>query len=81
MLSRETAAALAAHAGTPSIDLPAQQLRAGDAVHDFAIDPEAKAILIGGLDAIDLTLQSANIIAAWQARDRNDRPWACLQPI
>ena len=80
VLPREAIAALAAHDGALSIELPAQQLRAGDAVHDFAIDPEAKAMLIGGLDAIDLTLQSADVIAAWQARDRNDRPWVYLQP-
>jgi 3-isopropylmalate/(R)-2-methylmalate dehydratase small subunit len=62
------------------IDLPAQTVTAGDVVHPFAIDAEAKAMLIGGLDAIDLTLLSADRIAAWQARNRTERPWVYLAP-
>lgn len=71
-------AALAAVDGPLSIDLPAQQVMAGGAVFDFVIDAEAKAMLVGGLDAIDLTLQHVDAISAWQARNRAARPWVYL---
>jgi len=32
-------------------------------------------ILLAGLDAIGLTLRDADLIAAWQAADRSERPW------
>jgi 3-isopropylmalate/(R)-2-methylmalate dehydratase small subunit len=70
--------AIAALVGAVSIDLAAQTVTAGSRCFEFAIDAEAKAMLIGGLDAIDLTLQSADAIAAWQAADRRDRPWVYL---
>ena len=41
---------------------------------------EGKAMLLGGLDAIDLTLQSGETIAAWIAADRRSRPWVYLEP-
>jgi 3-isopropylmalate/(R)-2-methylmalate dehydratase small subunit len=44
----------------------------------FALDPEAKAMLMEGLDAIDLTLKLGSEIAAFQARDRVERPWVYL---
>jgi 3-isopropylmalate/(R)-2-methylmalate dehydratase small subunit len=77
VLPRDAVAALAV-AGTVSIDLPAQTVAAGDLAFSFVIDAEAKAMLIGGLDAIDLTLQQGDAIAAWQARDRAARPWVYL---
>jgi 3-isopropylmalate/(R)-2-methylmalate dehydratase small subunit len=77
VLPREAVTALAA-AGPVSIDLPAQTVQAGDLTFDFAIDAEAKAMLIGGLDAIDLTLQHAAHIREWQAADRLARPWVYL---
>lgn len=70
--------AITALAGPLSINLPAQTLTAGARKFDFPIDAEAKAMLIGGLDAIDLTLLSAAAIAAWQACDRQARPWVYL---
>jgi 3-isopropylmalate/(R)-2-methylmalate dehydratase small subunit len=70
--------AIATLVGVVSIDLPRQTVTAGSERFAFAIDAEAKAMLIGGLDAIDLTLQSADAIAAWQARDRLARPWVYL---
>jgi 3-isopropylmalate/(R)-2-methylmalate dehydratase small subunit len=76
VLPRATIAALAGEAIT--IDLPAQTVSVGADVHCFTIDAEARAMLIGGLDAIDLTLQSADRIAAWQARNRIARPWVYL---
>ncbi len=45
----------------------------------FTIDPEAKAMLLEGLDVIDLTLKQGNAIAAWTANDRLARPWVYLE--
>ena len=59
-----------------TVDLPAQTI----AGHSFAIDSEAKAMLVGGLDAIALTLKRADAIATWATRDRTVRPWVYLQP-
>ena len=59
-----------------TIDLPTQ-LAGG---HPFAIDAEAKSMLLEGLDAIDLTLKHRDAIAAWQAADRQQRPWVYLEP-
>jgi 3-isopropylmalate/(R)-2-methylmalate dehydratase small subunit len=79
VLPREKVAALAAAEGPVAIDLAAQTVTAAGVSFDFAIDPEAKAMLIGGLDAIDLTLLSVDRIAAWQARNRTERPWVYLE--
>jgi 3-isopropylmalate/(R)-2-methylmalate dehydratase small subunit len=62
-----------------TIDLPAQTL--SDAAGNkttFAIEDEAKAMLIGGLDAIDLTLQRSAQIDAFREADRLRRPWIYL---
>nr|WP_310523351.1 3-isopropylmalate dehydratase small subunit [Polymorphobacter sp.] len=77
-LPRAAVAALAASPAPLTIDLPAQTVTAPGLHFAFAIDAEAKAMLIGGLDAIDLTLQSADAIAAWQSRNRLARPWVYL---
>ncbi len=63
-----------------TIDLEQQSIASGDGRWEFSIDEEARTILIEGLDAIDLTLKHAAAIAAWQAQDRNDRPWVYLNP-
>ena len=54
-----------------TIDLAAQTANG----HPFEIEAEAKAMLLHGLDAIDLTLQHKAAIADWQAQDRIARPW------
>jgi 3-isopropylmalate/(R)-2-methylmalate dehydratase small subunit len=73
------AAAFAADPGPITIDLPAQSVTtASGERHGFAIDDEAKAMLIGGLDAIDLTLTRRDEIEAFRATDRTHRPWAYL---
>lgn len=56
------------------VDLPAQTV----AGHAFEIDAEAKAMLVEGLDAINLTLKHADAIAAYHTRDRAVRPWVYL---
>ena len=58
------------------IDLTSQTVSAGAESWHFAIDPEAKAMLAEGLDAIDLTLKQKPAILAWLAGDRQARPWA-----
>lgn len=62
-----------------TIDLSTQKI----SIHEgqswtFHINEEAKAMLIEGLDAIDLSLKMANNIATWQEADRAQRPWIYL---
>ncbi|MBX3564186.1 MAG: 3-isopropylmalate dehydratase small subunit [Sphingomonas sp.] len=62
--------------GPITIDLPRQILTTTSGREmPFAIDAEAKAMLIGGLDAIDLTLTRADEIARFREQDRARRPW------
>ena len=42
------------------------------------LDDEPKAMLLEGLDAIDLTLKQRPAIEAFRARDRAARPWIYL---
>ena len=60
------------------IDLVSQTVTSGACVHSFAIDPEAKAMLVSGLDGIDLTLLHAAAIANFHTADRTRRPWIYL---
>jgi 3-isopropylmalate/(R)-2-methylmalate dehydratase small subunit len=60
-----------------TIDLPAQTVTdAAGQTTSFAIDDEAKAMLVGGLDAIALTLRHRDAIAAFRQADAVRRPWA-----
>ena len=62
-----------------TIDLPAQMVAlTKDRSWNFTIAEEAKAMLLEGLDAIDLTLKNTDSIAAWQQADREARPWIYL---
>ena len=61
------------------IDLAAQTVKAGDKTWRFAIDDEAKTMLLEGLDAIDLTLKHRSAIASWTDADRAARPWVYLE--
>jgi 3-isopropylmalate/(R)-2-methylmalate dehydratase small subunit len=67
----------AAHRVT--VDLEAQTVTgpAGE-VHRFELDDEPRAMLLEGLDAIDLTLKQRPAIAAFRERDRRERPWIYL---
>ncbi|MDX6688942.1 MAG: 3-isopropylmalate/(R)-2-methylmalate dehydratase small subunit [Solirubrobacteraceae bacterium] len=51
------------------IDLDAQEVRFGDQVASFEIDPEIKHRLLNGLDDIAMTLQEDDAISAYE-RDR-----------
>src|SRR6202789_3335843 len=44
-------------------------------VHRFEIDPRRRAGLLNGLDEVALTLQRDAEIRAFQAADREERPW------
>lgn len=59
-----------------AIDVGAQTVSLPDGRRwSFPLEGEAKAMLIEGLDAIDLTLKSRDRIDAFHARDRPERPW------
>jgi 3-isopropylmalate/(R)-2-methylmalate dehydratase small subunit len=57
------------------IDLGGCTVTGAGQVHSFAIDPEARVMLLKGLDVIDLTLKSDAEIEAFLAADRAARPW------
>ncbi len=68
--------AAAAAGADITVDLPNQQVRAANSVYEFAVDPFRKRCLLEGLDDIGLTLANDDTIAAFEAADRSDRPWA-----
>jgi very-short-patch-repair endonuclease len=61
-----------------TIDLPAQTIAHPGGTLSFAIDAEAKAMLVEGLDAIALTLKRADAIDAFLTQDQAQRPWVYL---
>lgn len=65
--------------GTPmslTVDLQAQTVqRSGGEAIGFAIEPRRRAALMQGLDEIGSTLTRESAVGAWQARDREARPW------
>lgn len=59
-----------------TVDLEACTVNGPDAqTRPFEIDPARRAALLEGLDEIGMTLKDADAIAAFQARDRDSRPW------
>lgn len=63
-------------AGKVSIDLEAQTIVSPSGQrHSFEIDPRRREGLLQGLDEVALTLQRDNEIRAFQAADRDARPW------
>ena len=77
VLERQAIAALAGREA--AIDLAAQTVSSGGKSWSFVIDPESKTMLLAGLDAVDLTLESRAAIDAWTAQDRALRPWVYLE--
>ena len=58
------------------VDLPAQTVTTpGGRVFSFQIDSSRKNSLLRGLDEIDLTLEHADEIRAYEARRREEAPW------
>lgn len=63
-------------AGRITVDLEAQTiLSPSGRQHPFEIDPRRRAGLLEGLDEVLLTLQRDDEIRAFQAADRDARPW------
>jgi 3-isopropylmalate/(R)-2-methylmalate dehydratase small subunit len=56
------------------VDLEAQEVRFGDTVATFQIDPETKYRLLNGLDDIALTLQQDAAIGAYEAAQERSGP-------
>jgi 3-isopropylmalate/(R)-2-methylmalate dehydratase small subunit len=77
VLPKQVIATLAGSAVT--VDLDAQTVASNDRSWRFDIGTEAKAMLLSGLDAIDLTLTRRADIEAFHARDRLLRPWVYLE--
>ncbi len=72
----EEARAAAEAGATFTIDLEAQEVRTpGKRVVAFTVDPNRRQALLQGLDPIGATLLRDAEIAAFQARDRQERPW------
>jgi len=61
------------------IELSRQQLCTDELTCLFDIEPEAKRMLVEGIDAIDLTLSQTATINQWTKADRNARPWVYLE--
>lgn len=69
----------ARHPVTVDLERRAVATAQGD-TWSFAIDDEAHAMLLGGMDAIELTLTQRDLIARARAADRLVRPWIYLRP-
>ena len=66
---------------TLSVDLERQTIGAwGREEIAFLVDPMQRKALLEGLDAIGATLAREPEIAAWQAADRERRPWVWRLP-
>ncbi|WP_453977407.1 3-isopropylmalate dehydratase small subunit [Brevundimonas sp. Marseille-Q4549] len=77
--AEEIAAAASNGEPTLTVDLIAREIRrAGGATWPFAIDDEAREMLLEGLDAVALTLKQASRIHALREQDRAERPWVYL---
>jgi 3-isopropylmalate/(R)-2-methylmalate dehydratase small subunit len=66
------------HGQIMTIDLAEQHLSIPGRFRPFHLDEESRAMLLHGLDAIDLTLQHATAVSDWQSQDRKARPWVYL---
>ena len=61
-------------AGEAEVDLEAQEVRFGDTVARFEIDPQTKHRLLNGLDDIALTLAQEDAIAAYERERERGGP-------
>ncbi len=58
-----------------TIDLPKQEVRAGNKIYKFEVDGFRKHCLIEGLDDIGLTLQKEQKISEFEANNKKVTPW------
>ena len=73
-------AALREEAEPVTVDLDAMTVEmAGAGPFAFALEDDSRLMLRNGWDAIDLTLQHRDRIAAWREADRARRPWIYLE--
>jgi 3-isopropylmalate/(R)-2-methylmalate dehydratase small subunit len=76
----ELGAAIAADPDLPvTVDLEQQTISRGNRSFAFTIDPVSRNQLLSGSDDVDVTDSYRERIAAFQAADRERRPWA--QPV
>ncbi len=68
-------AEVGARAEKITVDLEAQEVRAGNHVIAFEIDPFRKRCLIEGLDDIGLTSEKTDAISAFEAQNKEKAPW------
>jgi len=57
------------------VDLPKQEVRAGNKIYSFEVDPFRKHCLIEGLDDIGLTLQKSSKILDFENNNKQITPW------
>lgn len=60
------------------VDIERGEVRSGDFCFVFALDAEARMMLLEGADAIELTLRERPRIDAFHTHDRLERPWIYL---
>ena len=75
-LQRQLAEATTREAATLRVNLPRQRIAtpSGEEIA-FEVEPLRKQALLEGLDAIGATLKNTAAIAAFQQRQRAERPW------
>jgi 3-isopropylmalate/(R)-2-methylmalate dehydratase small subunit len=78
-LAPEIVADIAASGALVTVDLEQQRVSLPNGQHwFFEMGAEARAMLLEGIDAVDLTFKHRTEIAAFQAADRIARPWIYL---
>lgn len=76
VLAADHVAAIGASGRPVTISLADQTIAIdADQSWAFPLETEAKAMLLEGLDAIDLSLKMADEISTWQRADQAARPW------
>ena len=75
VVAPEALLALAALSGELTVDLGAQEIRAGGATFPFRADPWARGILLEGLDEVEQTLRGIDQVAAFEQRRQGTAPW------
>lgn len=58
-----------------TVDLPKQEVRAGNKIYKFDVDHFKKYCLIEGLDDIGLTLKKSEEISQFEVRNKELTPW------
>lgn len=74
-------AAAAERGETITVNLETLTVRAGSHAFTFAMEDEARMMLMEGLDAIELTLKRRAEIAAFREDDARERPWIYLEKV